>query len=121
MSRQAAHRIEAAAPDWPAAAPEAGRAAPRSGRERARRARLIRRRRTDLRQDVALAVIVALFTLIYTAGLGVVALLSIPVAAGLACSLVAERWLRRRRAQRRVDQPPARARTGASPQSCSSR
>jgi hypothetical protein len=61
------------------------------------RARLIRQRRTDLRQDVALAVVVALVALTFTAGLAVIVLLSLPVAAALLGSIALERRSRRRR------------------------
>jgi hypothetical protein len=61
------------------------------------RARLIRQRRTDLRQDVALAVVVALVALTVTAGLAVIVLLSLPVAAALLGSIALERRFRRRR------------------------
>ncbi|HWF52998.1 MAG TPA: hypothetical protein VG223_00150 [Solirubrobacteraceae bacterium] len=61
------------------------------------RARLIRRRRTDLRQDVALAAVVALVALTVTAGLAVIVLISLPVAAALLGSIVLERRFRRRR------------------------
>ena len=64
------------------------------------RARLIRQRRTDLRQDVALAVVLAGFALSVTAGLAVIVLLSIPVAAGLLATVLLERRFRRRRAPR---------------------
>lgn len=65
-------------------------------REARRRLRLIRRRRLDLLQDCALALIVALFVLIESAGLGVVAILAIPTALILVASLIVERRLRRR-------------------------
>lgn len=69
-----------------------------AGRTGARsRARLIRQRQTDLRQDIAFAVVLALVALTVTAGLAVIVLLSLPVAAALLSSLVLERRFRRRR------------------------
>lgn len=61
-----------------------------------RRMRLIRRRRLDLLQDSVLALVLAIFVLSVTAGLGVVALLAVPVALILVGSLVVERRRRRR-------------------------
>jgi hypothetical protein len=64
--------------------------------EARRRLRLIRRRRLDLLQDATIALGLALFALIDSAGLGVVAVLSLLTGAGLMASLLVERWLRRR-------------------------
>ena len=72
--------------------PDRARPVPRAGRKASgQRARLIHRRRTDLRQDVALAVILAVVALTVTAGLAVIVLLSVPVAALLVASVVIER------------------------------
>lgn len=65
--------------------------------------RLIRRRRLDLLQDGVLALVLAILVLTISAGLGVVALLAIPVALGILASLLVERHRSRRI-------PPSRAR-----------
>lgn len=65
------------------------RATPRQ--EVRRRMRLIRRRRLDLLQDSALALLLAIFVLVESAGLGVVALLGTLTALALVASLVIER------------------------------
>jgi hypothetical protein len=90
--------------------PSAGRP-PRA--DRRRRRRLIRRRRRDLLEDMGLAVVLALFLLIVTAGLGVVAILEIPALILIGGSLVAERIIRRRRAQDAARRPPEAARRPA--------
>jgi hypothetical protein len=59
--------------------------------------RHIRRRRRDLLEDVAAAIVLAIAVLIVTAGLGVVALLAVPTAGALLASLIAERVIRARR------------------------
>jgi hypothetical protein len=82
--------------------------------DRLRRMQLIRRRRRDLLEDTALAAVLALFLLIVTAGLGVVAILEIPALILIGGSLVAERIIRRRRAQEAAARrPPAAARRPA--------
>jgi Flp pilus assembly protein TadB len=58
--------------------------------------RLIRRRRLDLLQDGVLGLLLAIFTLVETAGLGVVALLAALTGLMLVLSLVVERRRRRR-------------------------
>jgi hypothetical protein len=68
----------------------------RARQESRRRMRLIRRRRLDLLQDAGLALILAIFVLVESAGLGVVALLVAVTALALVASLVIEK--RRRRA-----------------------
>ena len=81
------------------APPRRAQPAPRAGRKASsgRRARLVHRRRTDLRQDVALAVILAIVTVSITAGLAVIVLLSFPVLGVLVGSLVIEHRRRRHR------------------------
>jgi hypothetical protein len=75
--------------------------------ERIRRERHLRRRRRDLLVDTAVALVVTVLTLSLTAGLGVVALLQIPVAGAIAGSFLLERSLRKRRAS-----PPPRRESG---------
>jgi hypothetical protein len=65
--------------------------------ERRRRERHFRRRRRDLLEDTGLALAVATVLFIVTAGLGVLALLELPIAALLLLSGIAERLRRRRR------------------------
>jgi hypothetical protein len=60
-----------------------------------RRIRLIRRRRLDLLQDSILGLSLAIFVLLVSAGLGVVALLALPVSLLLIGSLALERRGRR--------------------------
>jgi hypothetical protein len=57
--------------------------------------RLVRRRRLDLLQDGVLALILAVFVLTVSAGLGVVALLAAAAGLALVASLVVERHRRR--------------------------
>lgn len=63
--------------------------------------RLIRRRRLDLLQDAALSLVLAIFVLVESAGLGVVALLVALTGLGLVASLVIERRLRANARRRR--------------------
>jgi hypothetical protein len=65
--------------------------------ERRRRERHYRLRRRDLLVDAGLAFALTIALISITAGLGVLALLELPIAAGLIASLVAERAARRRR------------------------
>lgn len=64
--------------------------------ERRRRELHLRRRRRDLLEDFAAAILLMTVALVLTAGLGVIALLDIGVAAVLIGSVVVERWLRSR-------------------------
>ncbi|MGI8922302.1 MAG: hypothetical protein ACR2HD_11675 [Solirubrobacteraceae bacterium] len=68
--------------------------------ERRRREQRFRERRRDLLADIALACVLAITALVIAPGLGVVALVSIPVALALIGSVIAERALRRRRRAR---------------------
>jgi hypothetical protein len=71
--------------------------------ERRRRERHLRRRRRDLLEDLAAALVLTTVALVFTAGLGVIALLDIALAGVLTCCFVLERWLRfRRRGSGRV-------------------
>ena len=80
----------------PARAPGVQRPPSISG-ERARRMRHLRALRRDLLVDFVAAFVLMLMVLIATAGLGVVLLLEIPLAALVLGSFVLERRLRRRR------------------------
>ncbi|MGO9961216.1 MAG: hypothetical protein ACLP50_35445 [Solirubrobacteraceae bacterium] len=71
----------------------APRLSPAARREGRRRRQLIRRRRRDLLQDAGVAVALTVLTLIATAGLGVVALLSLAAGVVLVATLAAERFL----------------------------
>lgn len=68
------------------------------GAQRRRRQRHFARRRRDLLQDAGAALVIAVFLISATAGLGVLALLEIPLAGALIASLLAERVIARRRA-----------------------
>ncbi len=65
--------------------------------ERRRRQRHFARRRRDLLEDCVVAAVLAILIFSVTAGLGVVALMAIPLGAALIGSFVAERVIRRRR------------------------
>ncbi len=110
---QAAPRANSAAepwfdgtePDWtePVRAPKrprrprtAGRRRPSRDAERRRRAQHFARRRRGLVTDAVLALILALVLISLTAGLGILLLVVVPLAAGL----IAERVIRFRRARR---------------------
>jgi hypothetical protein len=71
---------------------------PRASIERRRRQRHFARRRRDLLEDSALAFLVTIVLLTVTSGLGVIALLEIPMAIVLIASIVIPR-VRRRRGQ----------------------
>jgi hypothetical protein len=68
--------------------------------ERRWRERHLRRRRRDLLADVAIAIVLMIVILIWTAGLGVIALIEIPVGGLIIGSFVFERRMRRRRQPR---------------------
>lgn len=84
--------------------------------ERRRRERHFRRRRRDLLEDATAALVVAILLLTVTSGLGVLALLEIPLAAILIGSSVLERRARRRRSlhgpSRSRSPSPVRSRSG---------
>lgn len=69
--------------------------------ERRRRERHYRLRRRDLLVDAGLAFALTIALITITAGLGVLALLELPIAGGLIASLVAERVAGRRCGQAR--------------------
>jgi hypothetical protein len=95
---QAAPRAHSAADHVP------GRPAPDRPRARTaearRRERHFRRRRRDLLADAALGLLLAIVLLSATAGLGVLLLLVMPLAAGLVALSIVERRLARRRGGR---------------------
>jgi 4-hydroxybenzoate polyprenyltransferase len=69
----------------------------RTRAERRRRERHFARRRRDLLEDMGLAVVFSLILITLTAGLGVIALLELPVSAALVASVLIPRIRRRRR------------------------
>ena len=69
--------------------------------ERRRRLVHLRRRRRDLLEDTFAAVVLMIFALIITPGLGVLALIEVPVALALIGSVYAERRFRKRRREAR--------------------
>jgi hypothetical protein len=73
--------------------------------ERRRRERHFRRRRRDLLEDTGMALLLAVILVSVTAGLGVLALLEVPVVAALVGSGVAGRVRGRRRARARRGAP----------------
>jgi Flp pilus assembly protein TadB len=88
------------------AAPARRPARARANAERRRRQRHFARRRRDLLEDTALALLLTVVLLTVTAGLGVIALLEIPMAIVLIASIVIPRVRRRRQFVRPV--PSAR-------------
>lgn len=72
-----------------------GRARARTRAERRRRQRHFARRRRDLLEDAALALVLTLILISLTAGLGVIALIEGPLATGLLASVLVPRWRRR--------------------------
>jgi hypothetical protein len=71
--------------------------------ERRRRERHFRRRRQDLLQDAGLALVITVVLIMETAGLGVLALLMIPLAGVMVGTNVAGRVRRRRARNTRPD------------------
>ena len=67
--------------------------------ERRRRVLHLRRRRRDLLEDSVAALVLMIFAIIITPGLGMLAILEVPVALVLVGTVVAERRIRRRRAE----------------------
>jgi Flp pilus assembly protein TadB len=67
--------------------------------QRRRRQRHFARRRRDLLEDMGFALILTVLLAIFTAGLGVIALLEIPLGAALVASVLVPRVRRRRAAQ----------------------
>jgi hypothetical protein len=65
--------------------------------ERRRREQHLRRRRRDLLEDVGIAIVLMVVALIWSAGLGMIALIEIPVGGAVIGSLVVERRLLKRR------------------------
>lgn len=84
--------------------PDDAQASARSRRlERRRRELHLRRLRRDLLEDFGIAIVLMILVLVITAGLGVVALLEIPVAGAVVASYVLERRRRVKRRARRAD------------------
>jgi hypothetical protein len=98
MRNQAARRLEIADDGVVPAARNRVDGPRRARRDETRRRRqLIRRRRLDLLQDGALALTLALFVLVESAGLGVVALLCVCALMLVAATAAGGRFARRRR------------------------
>jgi hypothetical protein len=116
VSAAPADRVRRAAA--PALAPTGahGKRAAARRAERRRRERHFRRRRRDLLEDAIVALLAALILISVTAGLGVLALLEMPLAMLLITSSLIERRSRGRRgaAQRRLTRS-RRSGAGASP------
>lgn len=77
--------------------------------ERRRRVQHLRRRRRDLLEDVAMAVVLTIVVMILTAGLGVVAIIEVPVAVAVLGSVLMEREIRKRRIAHRSARRPSRS------------
>lgn len=90
-------------------APAQAQARARARAERRRRQRHFARRRRDLLEDVGLALVLTLVLISFTAGLGVIALLEGPLAAGLIASVLVPR-VRQRRAERALGHDSRRRR-----------
>lgn len=69
--------------------------------ERRRRERHFRRRRRDLVEDTGIGLVLTIFLLGTTAGLGVLALIEVLLAAAIIASMFTERAVRRRRVRDR--------------------
>jgi hypothetical protein len=102
MSAQPAHRPEPLSPSGSrrkaSLASVPGRPVDRAVVvERRRRAQLVRQRRRDLVTDAAIALALTLLAVVLTAGLGVLALIEVPVALALVGTVLMERRTRKRR------------------------
>jgi Flp pilus assembly protein TadB len=80
----------------------------RSALHRRRRAQHFARRRRDLLEDIAAALLVTLLAITLTAGLGVVVLIELPVALALVSSYLVDRRRHRRRSRWRRHKPITR-------------
>jgi hypothetical protein len=105
MSAQPARRTPSTRPARAGSAPGQARPqpAPRSADravrlERRRRELHLRRRRRDLLEDFGMALALMILALVLTAGLGVIALLEVPIGGGVIGSYIVERRKRRRSA-----------------------
>ena len=85
--------------------------------ERRRRVLHLRRRRRDLLEDSVAALVLMIVAVIITPGLGMLAILEVPVALALIGTVVAERRIRRRRypAARGAPRPAVPERTARRP------
>ena len=106
MSARPARRLEPSRGQRNPAGQPPSKRLPTAGtrHERRRREQHLRRRRRDLLEDFGMAVVLVLVALTWTAGLGVIALIEIPVGAAVIASLVLERrrLKSRRHQQRRI-------------------
>jgi predicted anti-sigma-YlaC factor YlaD len=82
----------------------------RASAERRRRQRHFARRRRDLLEDTALALLVTVVLLTVTAGLGVIALLEIPMAVTLLATILIPRVRRHRQGVRTPPRTRSRSR-----------
>ena len=73
----------------------------RAALERRRRQRLLARRRRDLLEDCVAAIVLTIVAITLTAGLGVIALMEVPVVLALVVSYVRDRRRRRSGPERR--------------------
>jgi hypothetical protein len=92
-----AHPARRPSPGHPPPAPRRARRVAADQAERRRRERHRRRLRRDLLEDFALALLLTVTALIVTAGLGVIALLEVPVLGAVIASFGLERRMRARR------------------------
>jgi Flp pilus assembly protein TadB len=67
----------------------------RTAQQRRRQQRLVARRRRDLLEDVVAAIVLTIVAITLTAGLGVIALIEVPVVLALVISYVRDRRRRR--------------------------
>jgi hypothetical protein len=99
ISAQSAHRPAPPRPSHPQPRPASARplTVDRAAMlERRRRISHFRRRRRDLLGDAALAIVLMVLALILTPGLGVLAIIEIPVALALIGTILGERRIRKR-------------------------
>ena len=90
----------------------------RTALDRRRRSQHFARRRRDLLEDTAAALLLTLLTVTLTAGLGVVVLIELPVALALIVSYLLDRRRHRRRSRPRPQKPmthAARTNAGSEP------
>jgi hypothetical protein len=85
------------APPQPGHRPSSSPAARAARTERRRRQRHIRQLRRDMLVDVSLAILLTVAAISVTAGLGVIAIIELPVACAVIGSFLVERVVRNRR------------------------
>ncbi|MDQ6836399.1 MAG: hypothetical protein M3016_09455 [Actinomycetota bacterium] len=98
MSAAPARRSHQRSPELVRAPARRPASSTRASRDRRQRERHFRRRRRDLLEDAAFALLATIILISATAGLGVLALLEIPMVGIVVGSIVAERMIRKRRA-----------------------